>query len=56
MNLSAVDTIQDLREWVAENMIGAEVTIDIEGEVVISTGLTYGMGGYLFDPKEMTND
>ena len=52
MNLTEVDTIQDLREWVADNMQGAEVTVDMEGEVVISTGLTYGMGGYLFNPKE----
>lgn len=52
MNLSEVDTIQDLRDWVAEHMQGAEVRVDMEGEIVISTGLAYAMGGYLYNPKE----
>jgi hypothetical protein len=49
VNLQEVDTIQDLREWVKENMPGARVTEDSAGEVVIHTGLTSTMGGYLHE-------
>lgn len=47
MNLSAVDTINDLREWVEENMPGARLTEDSAGDIVIHTGLHSTMGGYL---------
>ena len=47
MNLSAVDTIQDLQEWVEENMPGARLTEDSAGDIVIHTGLHSTMGGYL---------
>ena len=47
MNLSAVDTIQDLTEWVTENMPGARLTEDSAGNIVIHTGLVSTMGGYL---------
>lgn len=48
MQLSEIDTIQDLKEWVKENMPGATVE---EGEVgiVIRTGLGSAMGGYLYE-------
>lgn len=51
MNLTEVDTIQDLREWVADNMPGAEVRIDSDGAIVIHTNLIDTAGGYLY-PKE----
>lgn len=51
MKLQEIDTIKDLKEWVEENMQGAWVTIDSAGTLVINTGLTYEMGGYLY-PKE----
>ena len=49
MNLSAVDTIQDLKEWVDENMPGARLTEDSAGDIVIHTGLHSTMGGYLHE-------
>lgn len=51
MNLTEVDTIQDLREWVADNMQGAEVRVDMHGTVIIYTHLMDTAGGYLH-PKE----
>jgi hypothetical protein len=45
LSLSEVDTIQELKEWVSENMPGAYV--ESEGEVTIYTGLAASMGGYL---------
>ena len=45
LSLSEVDTIQELKEWVSENMPGAYV--ESEGEVTIYTGLIATMGGYL---------
>jgi len=47
MQLQEVDTIQDLKLWVQENMKGAHVTIDSAGTLVIHTGLIETMGGYL---------
>lgn len=52
MNLSAVDTIQDLEEWVTENMPGARLTEDSAGNIVINTGLISTMGGYLHETGE----
>jgi hypothetical protein len=48
MQLQEVDTIQDLRLWVEENMAGATVE---EGEagIIIRTNLGSAMGGYLFE-------
>ena len=47
MMLQEVDTIQDLRVWVEENMQGAEVYEDMYGTLVIRTNLISTMGGYL---------
>jgi hypothetical protein len=47
VKLQEVDTIQDLREWVEENMPGARLTVDSAGDIVIHTGLHSTMGGYL---------
>lgn len=47
MNLQEVDTIQDLKLWVEENMPSARVTQDSWGDIVIHTGLQSTMGGYL---------
>ena len=49
MNLSAVDTVQDLAQGVTENMPGARLTVDSEGDIVIHTGLGAAMGGYLYE-------
>jgi hypothetical protein len=49
MKLQEVDTYQDLKEWVDENMTGARVTVDSAGDIVIHTGLIFTMGGYLHE-------
>ena len=49
MELNAVDTIQDLKLWVEENMPGARLTEDSAGDIVIHTGLISTMGGYLHE-------
>jgi hypothetical protein len=49
LSLSEVDTIQELKEWVSENMPGAIVEED--GEIVIRTGLGSSMGGYLYEKE-----
>ena len=49
MRLQEVDTIQDLTEWVSENMPGARLTQDSAGDIVIHTGLHSTMGGYLHE-------
>lgn len=49
MQLQEVETIQDLKLWVSENLKGAVVE---EGEeIVIRTGLISTMGGYLHPAK-----
>jgi hypothetical protein len=45
MQLEEIDTLQDLKVWVEENMPGAYV--ESEGEITIHTGLISTMGGYL---------
>jgi hypothetical protein len=52
VKLQEVDTIQDLKEWVEENMPGARLTVDSMGDVVIHTGLHSTMGGYLHEREE----
>ena len=52
MKLSEIDTIQDLKEWVEENMPGASVREDINGTLVIHTNLISTMGGYLHEIEE----
>lgn len=52
MQLQEIDTIQDLREWVEENMSGARLTVDSAGTIVIHTGLVSTMGGYLHKEEE----
>lgn len=52
MKLQDIDTIQDLREWVEENMKGARLTEDSAGDIVIHTGLISTMGGYLHEREE----
>ena len=47
MQLGEVDTIQDLKVWVEENMQGATVD-EGEGGIVIRTNLASSMGGYLY--------
>lgn len=47
MQLQEIDTLQDLKIWVGENMAGAEVYEDMYGTLVIRTNLISTMGGYL---------
>lgn len=51
MQLSEVDTIQDLKLWLEESMPGARVTEDSSGTIVIHTGLVSTMGGYLHESE-----
>jgi hypothetical protein len=48
MQLQEIDTLQDLKIWVGENMPGAIVE-EGEGGIVIRTNLGSSMGGYLFE-------
>lgn len=48
MQLQEIDTLQDLKVWVEENMTGAKVE-EGEGGIIIRTGLISTMGGYLFE-------
>jgi hypothetical protein len=52
MQLQEIDTIQDLKLWVEENLKGARVTEDSAGIIVIHTGLISTMGGYLHEKEE----
>lgn len=47
MKLDEVDTLNDLKVWLGENLPKAEVYEDMFGTLVIRTGLTSSMGGYL---------
>ena len=47
MTLDEVNTIQDLKAWLLENMPGATLK-EGEGGITISTGLVSTMGGYLY--------
>lgn len=49
MQLQEVDTVQDLKVWVEENMPNADVYEDMYGTLVIRTNLGVSMGGYLFE-------
>lgn len=51
MQLQEIDTIQDLKVWVEENMQGATVE-EGEGGIIIRTNLISTMGGYLFERGE----
>ena len=48
MQLQEIDTLQDLKLWVEENMAGATVE-EGEGGVIIRTNLISTMGGYLHE-------
>ena len=52
MQLQEIDTIQDLKEWIEENMPGARLTVDSAGDIVIHTGLMSTMAGYLYKNEE----
>jgi len=51
IQLNEIDTIQDLKLWVEENMPGARLTEDSAGDIVIHTGLISTMGGYLYEKE-----
>jgi hypothetical protein len=48
MQLQEIDTLQDLKLWVQENMKGASVESG-EGGIIIRTNLGSSMGGYLYE-------
>ena len=48
MQLQEIDTLQDLKVWVEENMQGATVE-EGEGGIIIRTNLISTMGGYLHE-------
>jgi hypothetical protein len=48
MKIQEIDTLQDLKIWVGENMAGAIVE-EGDGGIVIRTGLASSMGGYLHE-------
>jgi hypothetical protein len=48
VKLQEIDTIQDLREWVKDNLPNA-IVVDCDDEIVIQTGLISTMGGYLHE-------
>jgi len=48
MQLQEIDTLQDLKVWVEENMQGAMVE-EGEGGIIIRTNLGSAMGGYLYE-------
>jgi hypothetical protein len=48
VNLSDIDTLNELEEWIKENMPGAKVEEGEDG-IVIHTNLTSTMGGYLHE-------
>lgn len=52
MQLQEIDTLQDLKVWVEENMAGAEVYEDMYGTLVIRTNLISTMGGYLHERED----
>ena len=54
MQLQEIDTLQDLMQWVEENIPGALI-VETEGEIIIQTGLESTMGGYLH-PVEREGD
>ena len=47
MELDNVDTLNDLKLWLGENMPGSDVYEDMYGTLTIRTNLTSTMGGYL---------
>jgi hypothetical protein len=48
MKLDEVDTLNDLKLWLGENMPGSTVS-EGEGGIVIHTNLISTMGGYLHE-------
>lgn len=56
MSLNDVDTINDLKEWVNENLPNSRLTEDSAGNIVIHTNLTSSMGGYLHEVEGEDGD
>jgi hypothetical protein len=51
MQLQEIDTLQDLKLWVEENMPSASVREDMHGTLIIHTNLVSTMGGYLHEKE-----
>ena len=51
MQLQEIDTLQDLKLWVEENMPNASVREDMHGTLIIHTNLISTMGGYLHEKE-----
>jgi hypothetical protein len=56
MQLQEIDTLQDLKVWVEENMPSASVREDMYGTLVIHTNLISTMGGYLQERERESNE
>ena len=52
MQLQEIDTLQDLKVWVEENMQGSIVE-EGEGGIIIRTNLISTMGGYLHERDDL---
>lgn len=55
MTFAAVDTIDDLRDWVTQFMPDAVVQLS-DNDIIIKTGFDISMGGYLHSIKERENE
>lgn len=55
MDFGAVDTIDDLREWIKQYLPDAVVQLS-DTDIIIRTGLDISMGGYLHSIKERENE
>jgi hypothetical protein len=55
MQLQEIDTLQDLKIWVEENMSGATLAEDTAGNLVIHLNLYSTMGGYLHEKEIESN-
>jgi hypothetical protein len=52
MKIQEIDTLQQLKIWVGENMAGATVE-EGDGGIVIRTNLISTMGGYLYERESV---
>ncbi len=51
MDIAEVETVDDLRKWIAQFMPDATVQLS-DQDVIIKTGMDVAMGGYLYPIKE----
>jgi hypothetical protein len=56
IQVGEVETINDLRAWIGEQLPPAKVELDSNGEVIIRTGMTIEMNGVLYPLEWETDD